>query len=87
MRNVFLGVLGILWGGGIVVSSFVGKGKVDPNTAYGSGYGAGAIAGTIFGFLLLIAGGLALFNGIRGMKEPEEPIRKALKRKKKRVED
>lgn len=51
MRNKILGAIGVIWGGGILVSAFLHGGP------QGSGaYAAGQTAGLIFGFVLLLAG-------------------------------
>jgi len=58
MRNRVVGLIGVLWGGGILVSSFLRSGP-----AGGSAYQSGQTAGYIFGAILFGAG---LFYLIRG---------------------
>lgn len=61
MRNKIFGVIGLIWGGGILVSTFFGGGD-----AAGSGaYAAGHTAGVAFGALLFIVGGYYLFRSAR----------------------
>ncbi len=55
MRNTILGVLGVLWGGGLVVSGLA-KGVPAPTSSYGTG----AFAGFVFGVALFAAGAWAL---------------------------
>ena len=61
MRNVILGTIGVLWGGAIVVSNLV---RGVPS-ASGS-YGAGALAGFLFGLGLVAAGAWTLQRQLRG---------------------
>jgi len=54
MRNKIFGVIGVLWGGAILVSHFMkdSSGAVSSNEAYQ----AGQSAAVVMGGLLLIAG-------------------------------
>lgn len=58
MRNKIFGGIGVLWGGGILVSAFLRGGPE------GSGaYAAGQTGGLVFGLLMLGVGGYYLFKG------------------------
>lgn len=59
MRNIVLGVIGVLWGGAIVLQ---GMPEAD------SAYGAGQLAASLFGFAMLGAGAWALQRGIRSRR-------------------
>ena len=65
MRNRVFGLIGVLWGGGVLISGLSGGGP------QGSGaYQSGQTAGFALGGLLLVVG---LFYLIRGSgKTPEE---------------
>jgi hypothetical protein len=78
MRNIIFGGIGVLWGGGILLYSFLGSAP----RAQGA-YGAGQSAATLFGLLLFIAGLFYLITGIRAMSR-DEPVPKTQKRKKKK---
>lgn len=57
MRNKIFGAIGILWGGGILISAFMRGGP------QGSGaYAAGQTSALVFGALLLIVGAYYLFK-------------------------
>ncbi|HEX8891512.1 MAG TPA: hypothetical protein VF779_20355 [Pyrinomonadaceae bacterium] len=59
MYQRLLGIVGVLWGGGIFLSGLFSRGQ-----ARGSGaYAAGQSAGWIFGLLLLMAGIFCLIKG------------------------
>jgi hypothetical protein len=59
MYQRLLGIVGVLWGGGILLSGLLSRGK-----ASGSGdYAAGQSAAWIFGLLLLMAGIFSLIKG------------------------
>ncbi len=51
MRNKIFGMIGILWGGAILISFFARGMPVG-----GGSYAAGAIMGLLFGILLLVSG-------------------------------
>ena len=51
MRNRITGVIGILWGGGVVVSFFMRGGNIG-----GGSYGAGQFAGLLIGVVMFGAG-------------------------------
>ena len=51
MKNRIVGVIGILFGGGILVSHFLRE-----TPASGGAYGGGQIAGLVFGGVMLLAG-------------------------------
>lgn len=60
MRQIIFGVIGVLWGGALVVSRLL----TEP--AQGSdAYEAGGSAAVVFGLVLLLAGGFALRKGVR----------------------
>ena len=61
MRNRILGAIGVLWGGGILVSAFLRDAPVAGSEAYAAGHSAGLV----FGALLFIVGGYYLFRGAR----------------------
>ena len=55
MRQLILGIIGVLWGGMIVISSLL--------TGFSSGaYGGGQIAAFVFGFVFLLAGAQAIMK-------------------------
>jgi hypothetical protein len=51
MRSKGLGVIGVLWGGGLVISALT-KGVPAPTSSYGTG----AFIGFLFGVALFAAG-------------------------------
>jgi hypothetical protein len=53
MRQLILGIIGVLWGGGIVVSGIV-SGMSD------GAYGAGQAGAFVFGVVFLVAGARAI---------------------------
>ncbi len=57
MRNRIFGAIGIIWGGGILVSAFMRGGPQGQGA-----YAAGQIGGFIFGGLLLAAGLYTFFK-------------------------
>ena len=57
MRNKIFGVIGVLWGGGILVSAFLR----DP-PAGSDAYNAGYTGGLVFGGLLFLVGAYYLFK-------------------------
>jgi hypothetical protein len=56
VRNIIFGVIGVLWGGAIVLQ---GMPKAE------NAYGAGRMIAFVFGFAMLGAGAWALQRGIR----------------------
>jgi hypothetical protein len=60
MRNKIFGLIGVLWGGGILVSAFL---RDPPGGS--DAYVAGNTAGLVFGSLLFIVGGYYLFKRAR----------------------
>ena len=60
MRNIIFGVIGVLWGGAIVVL----RGMPEPDSAYA----AGQLTGVLLGFLMIGAGAWALRRGIRSRR-------------------
>jgi hypothetical protein len=58
MRNRIFGAIGVVWGGGILVSAFL-RGGPTGSAAYQGGH----TAGIFFGVLLLIVGGYYLIRG------------------------
>jgi len=63
MRNRILGLIGVLWGGGVVLSGIM-RGIPEGHNAYQ----AGQIGGLIFGALLFLVGLYYLIKG--GQKKP-----------------
>ena len=57
MRNRIFGAIGIIWGGGILISMFL-RGVPQGRGAYA----AGSYGGLVLGALLLIAGLYAFFK-------------------------
>jgi len=57
MRNKILGLIGVLWGGGILVSAFLRDAPGGSNA-----YAAGHTAGLVFGGLLFLVGAYYLFK-------------------------
>jgi hypothetical protein len=79
MRNLIFGIIGVLWGGGILISYLIRGGP------QGSGAYAGAeIAGLVIGVLLFLAGIYYLIDGVR--KLLDAPTKKRRKRKRRRPE-
>ena len=62
MRNRIMGGIGVVWGGAIVLYALFWQERA------GGAYGAGQIAGAVFGAVMLIAG---LYYLIKG-DSPEE---------------
>lgn len=52
MSNRFIGAIGVLWGGGILLFGLNGGG----DQAQGAAYAAGQAVGVIFGLFLFLAG-------------------------------
>jgi hypothetical protein len=57
-RNRIFGLIGVIWGGAILLSRLLGS---TPPPGKGA-YGAGQAAGLVFAFLLLIVGAYYLFK-------------------------
>lgn len=57
-RNRVLGLIGVIWGGAILLSRFL---SASPPSGSGA-YGAGRAAGLVFAILLLVVGGYYLFK-------------------------
>jgi hypothetical protein len=57
MKNTVLGVVGVLWGGGLIVTGFA-KGIPAPT----SSYGAGGFTAFLLGVALFAAGAWALYT-------------------------
>ncbi len=55
MRQLILGIIGVLWGGAIVISGVV-SGMSD------GAYGAGQTTAFLFGIVFLLAGGRAILK-------------------------
>jgi multisubunit Na+/H+ antiporter MnhG subunit len=72
MRNIIFGVIGIIWGIGILIYSAQNK-----DSRRGGEYGAGQTIGMIFGFLFIPAGISAIVLGIRGSGENRTKRKKA----------
>jgi hypothetical protein len=51
MRNTILGIIGVLWGGGLIISALT-KGVPAPTSSYGTG----AFIGFLFGIALFAVG-------------------------------
>lgn len=61
MGNLALGLIGVVWGAGILVNHFAVS-----QPAYGDGaYAAGRSAALIFAAILVLAGGRAVVKGLR----------------------
>jgi hypothetical protein len=67
MRDVILGGIGVLWGGGIFLYTLLAGGARS-----GGAHGAGQVAGFVFGLLLFGVGLFYLINGIRSMNAGDE---------------
>jgi hypothetical protein len=61
VRNRIFGAIGVLWGGGILVSAFFREVPQGASEAYARGFNMGLA----FGGLLLIIGAYYLFKGIK----------------------
>jgi hypothetical protein len=57
MRNKIFGVIGVLWGGGILVSAFLRDAPAGSDA-----YAAGHTGGLVFGGLLFLVGAYYLFK-------------------------
>ncbi len=75
MRNKIFGVIGILWGGAMVISMLTRGVRVGTGS-----YGAGVIIGQLMGVLMLVAG---IYYVVKPSDSP--PPRK--KKKKRTLED
>jgi len=64
VRNTILGIIGVLWGGAIVVSGLA-RGVPAPTSSYGTG----AFTAFLFGIALVVAGGWALFTRRRSRSD------------------
>jgi LPXTG-motif cell wall-anchored protein len=64
MKYKILGVIGVLWGGGISLKWVLSGTATSPTGAgtYNTGYQAGHAIGLLFGGLLLVAGLFAFFK-------------------------
>ena len=79
MRNLVFGGIGVLWGGAVLVYSFL-----TPRA--GGAYGVGQAMGTGFGLLMFAVGLYYLVIGIRSLRQ-DKPKRKSRKRTRRPVED
>ena len=68
MRNLIFGIIGVLWGGLILLSAILRGTVGSTQTAYSSGN----LAGTIFGVLLLLGGIYALLKWNKQRKQPKD---------------
>jgi hypothetical protein len=68
MRNKIFGIIGVVWGGAVVLQVFV---KGVPTG--GSAYGIGSIVGLMFGVALLVAGAWALTKQRRAERRFANP--------------
>jgi hypothetical protein len=59
MRNRIFGAIGVIWGGGVLLYSFVGRGQVEGSGAYA----AGQMTAVVFGGLLFLVGLYYLMKG------------------------
>ena len=73
MRNRIMGLIGVLWGGGVVLSSLL-KGE----DARGGAYATGSAGAAIFGLVMFCAGMFYLIKGDGN----SAPTRRKKKRKK-----
>jgi hypothetical protein len=80
MRKIILGAIGVVWGGGVLLASWLRGGPSGQGA-----YGAGQVVGLIFGVLLLVAGAYALVTGLQDRQATPPPKKK--KRKRRPVED
>ena len=79
MRNLIFGIIGVLWGGSILIYNLIRGGP------QGSGANAGGqIAALVLGVLLFLAGIYYLIDGVR--KLLDAPTKKRRKRKRRRPE-
>ena len=78
MRNVIFGVIGVLWGGYILMGSCLG------GMRGGGAYGAGQMVGTLFGLLLFVAGLSALGGSLFGLIQSSAEQRPRPRRRKRR---
>jgi len=71
MRNRIFGLIGVLWGGGMLVSAFLRGG------AQGSGaYAAGQNGALIFAVILVIAGAYYLLKGSDKEHQPPRHVQR-----------
>jgi len=61
MRNIVFGLIGMIWGGAILVGKLLGGGSTEGS----SSYEAGGVAALVFAVLLLIAGAYYLRKGLQ----------------------
>ena len=73
MRNLISGIIGLAWGGMILLYSLV-HGLQGEGAAY-----AGQVCGLVMGFLFFFGGAFYLFLGLREL-QPEPPRRKPRRR-------
>jgi len=62
MRNRIFGAIGVIWGGGVLLSYFIGARGAEGSNSYTGGQ----VTGLIFGGLLSVAG---LFYLVKGSKK------------------
>jgi hypothetical protein len=60
MRQIILGLIGVVWGAFILISHFAGDDR-----HVGGAYGAGANAAVVFGFVILAVGAVTLVKVAR----------------------
>ena len=82
MRNVIIGAVGVLWGGGVLLAWALRGAPVG-----GGAFGAGQVAGLVLGVLLLVAGLYFLGSGLNELQARSAPTRSSSKRKHKRRPD
>jgi uncharacterized membrane protein HdeD (DUF308 family) len=61
MRQIILGVIGVIWGAAILIAHFAGVGPSGGSGAYGAGQNAAVVFGAVF----LLAGAFAVRNALR----------------------
>ncbi len=64
MKNLIFGIIGVVWGGLVILGSLLNKKAASVDTAYG----AGAWAGLIFAVLLFAAGSFCIIKWIRSRR-------------------
>ena len=75
MRHLIGGIVGLLWGGGILLMAFLRGGPQGEGA-----YRAGSICGIVTGGLFFVAGAFSLFLGIRELQS-EWPRKKKRRRR------
>jgi hypothetical protein len=79
MRKLISGIVGLVWGGFILIMSLIHGGPQGEGGAY-----AGAVCGLVHGILFFVFGAIYLFLGIRELQSEARRQKRRRRRPRKR---